>query len=162
LSQPRVTRFYVALLLVAVITGSLMTVLALSYNSAHGTVIQLVSASRIRSDSSSFGPTETLTYVVDVHVWSWGGSLETFVNKPTFSLLVDNYSLPIPEYGNSTGFKTGSYTAYRLIFATADENAIRAERFIASSTLQVSMVASVTAGIYTEQRMVSDSTRVTW
>jgi hypothetical protein len=158
----RVTRFYVGLLLIAMIAGSSVTVLALSYNSAHGTIIQLVSASRIRSDSSSFGPVETLTYIVDVHVWSWGASLETFVNRPTFSLIVDNYSLPIPEYGNSTGFKAGSYAAYHLTFATADENAIRAERFIASSTLQVSLVASVTAGIYTEQRMVSDSSKVTW
>lgn len=154
----RSTRFYATLVSVAIIIGT-ATFFVLSYNSAHGTVIQLVSASRIKSENSL---SETLRYDVETHVWSWGASLQTFVNKPTFSLIVDNYSLPISDYENSTSFQAGSYATYHLRFTTADENAVRIEGSVASSTLQISMIASVTSGIYTEQRTVSNSHNVTW
>ena len=155
-------RLYLTLLLVATIGTTSATFFVLSYNSAHGTVIQLVSASRIISEGSASGPVETLTYVVDVHVWSWGGSIQTTVNKPTFTLIVDNYSMPIANYGNSTGFQAGSYAPYHLSFTTTDESAIQREKPATSSTLKVSMIASVISGLYTEQRMVSDSRTVTW
>ena len=153
-------RFYIVLILIIIV--SLATVFALSYNSAHGTIVQLVSASRENNPSAPSTSIETLTYRVEVHVWSWGATLQTSVNKPTFNLDVDNHSLPISDYETTASFQAGSYLPYHLVFSTADKNMIQAESTIRSSTVVVSMVASVTAGLYTEQRMASDSRTISW
>jgi hypothetical protein len=158
----RSRRSYLALILIVISVASLVIFFALSYNSAHGTIVQLISASRMFKQPSPSTPFETLTFVIDVHVWSWGATIETQVANPTFSLAVDNYSLPIPGYESSKGFQPGSYAPYTLTFATADKPTIQAEIQVGSSNVKISMDAFVTAGLYSEHRVVSDSRTIGW
>ena len=162
LKPGRTRRFYLVLLLIILVVTSLATYFALSYNSAHGTIVQIVSASRRLDQGPSSAPFETLTFVVEVHVWSWGAALETHLSNPTFNLSVDNFALPIPEYGVSASFQSGSYAPYPLIFATADQSMIQAEGQSGSSNLKISMNVLVTSGLYSEQRTVSDSRDMNW
>ncbi len=140
------------------IVAPLVVYYAVSYSSAHGTVVQLVSATR-RLDQGSF---TTLTFSVDVHVWSWGASVETRVNSPIFNLFVDQFSLPILEYGSSLSFQPGGFVPYHLTFATADKATIEAVGEASSSTVRISMDALVNAGFYSEERMSSDSSTIVW
>ncbi len=100
--------------------------------------------------------------MVNVHVWSWGASIETQVVNPTFSLVVDNYSLPVPWVESSKGFQAGSYAPYTLKFATADKITIQAEKQVVSSNVKILMDAFATAGLYSEHRVVSDSRTMSW
>ncbi len=162
LTLSRSRRFYLALLVIILIIASLATFFALSYNSAHGTIVQIVSASRRLNQGPSSAPFETLTFVVEVHVWSWGATLETHIHNPTFNLSVDNFALPIPDYGVSASFQPGSYAPYQLAFATADHTMIHAEGQAGSNNLKISMNVLVTSGLYSEQRTVSDSRDMNW
>ncbi len=151
-------RFYLAIGLAVLIISPLAVYYAVSYSSAHGTIVQLVSVTR-RLDQ---GPFPTVTFGVDVHVWSWGASIETRVNNPIFNLFVDRYSLPVLEYGSSSTFQPRAYAPYHLTFATADKDTIQAVGQVSSSTMRISMDALVNAGWYSEQRTVSDTSTLTW
>ncbi len=151
-------RFYLAIGVVALIVTPLAVYYAASYNSAHGTIVQLASATR-RFDQ---GPPSRLTFTVDAHVWSWGASIPTQVNSPIFNLYVDTFSLPILEYGISASFQPGGYASYHLTFATADRATIAAVRGASSSTVRISMDALVNAGFYSEERVSSDSSAIVW
>src|SRR5712692_9637613 len=115
-------RFYIAIGLAVLIVTPLTVYYSMSYNSVHGTIVQLISATRTLDQSPLISK---LTFRVEAHVWSWGASIDTRVNSPIFNLLVDGYTLPIPTYGGSATFQPSSFAAYHLTFTTADNDTIQ-------------------------------------
>jgi len=152
-------RYYIAIGLAVLVVTPFALYYSVSYNSVHGTIVQLISATRTLDQ----GPlVSTLTFRVEAHVWSWGASIDTRVNNPIFNLLVDDFSLPIQAYGPSATFQAGSFVPYHLTFKTADNDAIQALAKRASGTVRISMDGLVNAGFYSEQRTSTDSSTLTW
>ncbi len=151
-------RFYIAIGLAVLIITPLTVYYSMSYNSVHGTIVQLISTTRTLDRSTLVSK---LTFRVEAHVWSWGASIDTRVNAPLFTLQVDGYPLPIPAYGGSAMFQPRSFAAYHLTFTTADNDTIRAIGRTGSSTVRIAMDGLVNAGFYSEQRTTTDSSTLT-
>jgi hypothetical protein len=145
----------VALVLIVLIAVPVIIYYGMSYNSVNGTTIQIASVSRtvIRG---FFGGISSVTYYVEVHVWSYATSVDTRVNQPSFGLFVNSYSIG-SENGGSGTFKPYSYLIYSLTFTTYDSSVASAVGQSTSNYVIVSMDALVSAGIYQSQTTLSDS-----
>jgi hypothetical protein len=134
---------------------------AMSYNSVNGSAVQITSVRRSVSRSFFFGSINSVTYYVEVHVWSYATSIDTRVNDPTFSLYVDSYAISGARGGSGT-FKPYSYIIYSLTFTTIDNTVASAVGQSTSNHLILGMDALVSAGMYQNQVTLSDSTTQTF
>ena len=146
----------VVAVLVLVIAVPLTVYYAMSFNSVNGSTVQLASVRRSVSRGFFSNSIDSVTYYVEAHVWSYATSLDTRVSDPTFSLIVDTYSVGGVRAGSGT-FKPNSYLIYSLTFTTADSTVANAIGQLASNHLILGMDAIVSAGMYQNPVTVSDS-----
>lgn len=139
------------------IATPLVVYYAMSYNSVNGSTVQIASMRRSVSRSFFFNSINSVTYYVEAHVWSYATSIDTRVNDPTFSLVVDSYYISGIRGGSGT-FKPNSYLIYSLTFATIDSTVASAVGQSTSNHLVLGMDALVSAGMYQNQVTLSDST----
>jgi hypothetical protein len=158
-----VRRHYVVVGLTLIIVLVVIPVLVyygMSYNSVNGTTIQIASVRRT-VNQGFFGGISSVTYYVEVHVWSYATSVDTRVSQPSFGLWVNSYSIG-SNYGGSGTFKPYSYLIYSLTFTTTDSSVASAVGQSTSNYVVVSMDASVSAGIYQSQVTLSGSANPTF
>ncbi len=149
---------FVAIGLAILAVTPVVTYYYMSFKSVNGTVIQVTSASR-NVLFSSFRT--SVTFFIEVHVWSGGTSIDARVSNPEFSLAVDSYPIQTVAAGSGT-FKPYGYLIYNLKFATSDGTVANAVGQTAANQVSLSMDALVSAGLYQEQVTVRDSTRWIW
>ncbi len=88
LGIPLDRRTFISFAVLVLIASLVATYSLLSYHSVNGTHPELVKVSRTLGFSSL-----SVTFYLEVHVWSWAGSLDTNVGDVFFSLVVDGLSL---------------------------------------------------------------------
>ncbi len=96
-----------------------------------------------------FGRISSVTYSVEAHIWSYATSLNTVVNNPSFSLVVDNNPIS-SEQGGSVAFQPYSYVIYYLTFTTTDSAVANSVGSTSSNYVSLGMDASMSAGIYSQ------------
>lgn len=141
----------------------------MSYNSVNGTTVQIASARRNVSGGcgSSWpfcnGQTSiySVTYSIEAHVWSYATSLDTRVNDPTFSLVVDNNPISSQQGGSGT-FKPYSYIIYYLTFTTTNSAVANSVGSRTSNFVSLAMDASMSAGMYSGYVTVENSLTYTF
>jgi len=149
-------RHYIAIALVILATTPFIIYYSMSYNSVNGTTVELVTGYR----SVGFFQTSIVFYV-ETHLWSWGGSLDTHVSTPIFSLAVD--SLPIGTVSATSGtFQPRGYVTYNLKFESSDGGVARALADKTTSYLTLTVSALVSAGYYSQEITRSTSDTWTW
>lgn len=148
----RTKRFYVIFTgLAALILTPALVYYAMSYNSVNGTHPEIVTGYRQIGSFSA-------TFYVTVHVWSWGGSIDTKVNSPAFALTVNN--LPFGTLTETSGtFQPNNYISYTLKFEVNDGGVARAVDS-ASNNLVLQMSADVSAGWF--RQLITRSDSDTW
>src|SRR3989442_10029861 len=106
-------RIVLAILLILLIAIPTIVYYEMSYNSVNGTAVQL--ASGYRSGANGF----VSAFYLEIHVWSYATSVDTRVDNPTFSLVVD--SLPFGTITTGGGnLPTYRYVSFKLKFQTKE------------------------------------------
>ncbi len=165
--RPLSTKFHldrrigIAIGLAILIVTPIVAYYAISYNSVNGSAVQIASVRRSVSRSFFFNSINSVSYYVEAHVFSYATSIDTRVNDPKFSLLVDSYSISGARGGSGT-FKPQSYLIYSLTFTTIDNTVAIAVGQSTSNHLVLGMDAQVSAGMYQNQVTLSDSTTQTF
>jgi len=144
-------------LVVLAVSSPFIVYYLLSYNSVNGTVVELASARRIYSP----GISSSISFYLEIHVWSWGASLPTRLYRPQFTLGVDTFNLGV-SYGQDGTFKPNDYVAYFLEFRTSDSTVATMIGESRASYLTMSMDAMVSAGAYSEQVDKLDAKAWVW
>ncbi len=146
---------YLAIGLAILVATPLIVYYAMSYNSVSGTAIQIASVSRTVS-TGFFGGIDSVTYSVEAHVWSYATSLDTRVNDPAFSLVVDSHPISSAQGGSGT-FKPYGYVVYYLKFTTTDSAVANSVGTPTSNNVDLGMDALMSAGLYSEYVTIGDS-----
>ncbi len=148
----RYVRFWLVIVVIAgVIIGPVLAYYEMSFNSVNGTILELNTGRRGCTpnafDSSTY---DSVTFYLEVHVWSYATSVTTHLQDPTFMLGVDSFSLGSTDQASGT-FDPGGSQAYFLRFDNKDPGAATAICQSKSNYLLLSMSAVLDAGIFQEQ-----------
>jgi hypothetical protein len=146
-------RIVLAILLILLIVIPTIVYYEMSYNSVNGTAVQL--ASGYRSGANGF----VSAFYLEIHVWSYATSIDTRIDTPTFSLVVDSLPFGTITTGGGT-WQTGGYVSYNLKFQTTDLSVQQAVGKSTANHLVLSIDGKVSAGWFSESVTRSDS--VTW
>ncbi len=146
-------RIVLAILLILIIVIPTIVYYEMSYNSVNGTAVQL--ASGYRSGANGY----VSAFYLEIHVWSYATSIDTRVDSPTFSLVVDSLPFGTINTGGGT-WQTSGYVSYNLKFQTTDLSVQQAVGRSTTNHLVLSMDGKVSAGWFSESVTRSDS--VTW
>ncbi len=142
------------LVIVIVLTPALVY-LGMSYTSVEGTTMKLVGASRGGS------PGFVNMFNVTVLVYSSAASLNMRINNPTFLLSVDSYPFGTVSAGPGNWKPYGSFS-YNLQFRSTDYAAGNSLARSTANNLVITMSGTVSAGIFSDTVVRSDTATQTF
>jgi hypothetical protein len=153
-------RIYIAILLVAVITGAVLVYVYYSMGVASVTSLTIDQVLADRNFTGGTYPNRNVSYVFEVKIWSKAQALSVNLQAPTFSANAEGVSLGNETLGGGT-ILPGSSLTYSLRFNTNESRNIAVLSF-SGSNVCLYMTSSAGSGIYSQTLRVHDSATWNW